>query len=377
MPTRPLAALLAAALALAASALAQEDWQLAHGPFVTASDVRAHNALGADIAEITAALAAPEPDFTAALTLYAFGKNFPWRDRTHSLGRFGDDYNGKIAAVLPASTAHFGSPSFQAEFMFAALAGTSRFQDAEPAERVAAAEGGALATVINWTRFELAEAQSKATAAEPNWSLENGSPKNWNEIFAFHFGPGGANSVHAALEASPEGADINAALYDALTSGQERIVAEAWAPDEAAEVAAILDRGAVLLLAAELDAAAMSDGAARETARARAAGLWRAAAEAVLRRDSEAAAIFEAASSARPRPKRSPRRPPPPPRCSTACLQSETSGDSRQRYRRSHRTDLAPRVRPQRFRPRCSAARSRSMRACSIRPSSARAARWS
>jgi hypothetical protein len=292
---RSLTALLAASLAFAAPAAALEDWQIAHGPFVTASDVRAHNALGADIAEIEAALAAPEPDFPAALTLYAFGKNFPWRGRTHSLGRFGDDYNGAMPRVLPAATAHFGSPSFQAEFMFSALAGTSHFQNAEPAERVAAVEGGALATVINWTRFELGMSQGKATAAEPNWSLENGSPKNWNEIFAFHFGPDGAHSVHASLEASPEGPAVNAALYDALARGQEKIVAETWAPEEAAEVAEIIDRGAVLLLAAALDAAAASEGAAREVARARAAGLWRGAAEAVLPRDPEAAAVIEAA----------------------------------------------------------------------------------
>jgi len=261
---------------------------------VTASDVRAHNALGADIAEIAAALAAPQPDFPGALTLYAFGKHFPWRDSTHALGRFADDYNGMIAAVLPDATAHFGSPSFQVEFMFSALSGTGRFQDAEPAERVAAVEGGALSTVINWTRFELAVSQSKATGSAPNWSLKNGSPKNWNEIFAFHYGPKGAHSVHAALEAAgaPE---VNAALYDALARGQEKVVGKVWAAEEADEVAAILDRGSVILLQKALAEGTVAKGSAREAARARAAGLWLGAAEAVLSIDPGAGLVIEAA----------------------------------------------------------------------------------
>jgi hypothetical protein len=69
--------------------------------------------------------------------------------------------------------------------------------------------------------------RSKALAATPNWALTNGSPKNWNEIFAFHFGPGGQHSVHAALEAVPGGAGVNAALYAALAEGQVHLLDQA------------------------------------------------------------------------------------------------------------------------------------------------------
>lgn len=303
MQTFPLRALLlAAAVALANPAAALEDWQIAHGPFVTAADVRPHNALPGDIADMRAALATEAPDFAAALDIYAFGRNFPWRERTHSLGRFGDDYNGAMARVLPEAVAHFGGPEFQMAFVFAALAGTSRFQDASPEGRIAAAEAGALATVVNWTRFELTMSESKSSAAEPNWDLSNGSPKNWNEIFAFHFGPEGGNSVHAALEALPGGAEVNAALYDALARGQEQVVAETWPEAEAAEVAALIDRGALLLLADALASAAEAGAAELETAQLRAAGLWLAAAEAVLPRDLAAAETIAAAVEGDPDP---------------------------------------------------------------------------
>jgi hypothetical protein len=125
--------------------------------------------------------------------------------------------------------------------------------------------------------------RSKALAATPNWALTNGSPKNWNEIFAFHWGPEGRHSVHAALEAVPGGAEVNAALYAALAEGQVHLLAERWAEAEAAVVARLLHEGALRLFhAALVDAAEAPDEAARSRAALRARGLWLAAAEAVL-----------------------------------------------------------------------------------------------
>jgi hypothetical protein len=270
-------------MGLATHAQTLEDWQLAHGGFVTASDVRPHNGLAQDRADMLAALARTPPDWAEALTVYTWGRNFPWRDMTHSLGRFADNYNGAMPQVLPASVAHWNNPSFAVLPVFSALAGTGAFYQVAPEARIAFVEGATLATIINWTRFELEMSRSKALAATPNWALTNGSPKNWNEIFAFHWGPEGRHSVHAALEAVPGGAEINAALYTALAEGQEHLLAERWAEAEAAVVARLLHEGALRLFhAALVDAAEAPDEAARSRAALRARGLWLAAAEAVL-----------------------------------------------------------------------------------------------
>jgi len=260
-----------------------EDWQLSHGGFVTASDVRPHNALPQDRGDMLAALAQTPPDWAGALTVYTWGRNFPWRDMTHSLGRFADNYNGAMPRVLPASVAHWTDPSFAVPPVFSALAGTGVFYQVAPEARIAFVEGATLATILNWTRFELVMSRSKALAETPNWALTNGSPKNWNEIFAFHFGPGGQHSVHAALEAVPGGAEVNAALYAALAEGQVHLLDQRWAEAEAAVVERLLHEGALRLLHAALTAADTAEGdAARARAVLHARGLWLAAAEAVL-----------------------------------------------------------------------------------------------
>ncbi|MDD7971376.1 hypothetical protein [Roseinatronobacter alkalisoli] len=279
---------LVAAIGLAVVSLpvrtqASDDWQLAHGGFVTASDVRPHNGLAQDRADILAALSGDTPDWAQALALYTWGANFPWRDMTHSLGRFADNYNGAMPAVLPLSVAHWGDGAFALAPVYSALAGTGAFSPLAPDARVAFIDGASLATILNWTRFELAMSERKALASEPNWALSNGSPKNWNEIFAFHWGPEGQHSVHAALEQVPDGAQVNAALYAALAEGQPQLLQERWAAAEAARVETLLHEGALrLFLAALMDADTASDDDSRTRAVMRARGLWLAAAEALL-----------------------------------------------------------------------------------------------
>jgi hypothetical protein len=273
-----------------------EDWQLSHGGFVTAADVRPHNGLPQDRADMLAALAQTPPDWAEALTIYAWGRHFPWRDRTHSLGRFADDYNGAMPAVVPLSVAHWGDPSFAVGPVFSALADTGVFYGQPDEARIAFIEGATLATIINWTRFELAMSERKALAAEPNWALTNGSPKNWNEIFAFHWGPEGRHSVHAALEDLPGGAEVNAALYAALAEGQEHLLEERWAEAEAAVVARLLHEGAMRLFHAALqEAESASEDAGRKAAVMRARGLWLAAAEAMLALAPDEVPVIESA----------------------------------------------------------------------------------
>lgn len=268
---------------LSATAQTLEDWQLSHGGFVTASDVRPHNGLPQDRADILAALSTDSPDWAQALTVYTWGANFPWRDMTHSLGRFADNYNGAMPAVLPHSVAHWDDVSFAVGPVYSALAGTGTFYQLSPEARIAFVDGATLATIVNWTRFELAMSERKALADEPNWALSNGSPKNWNEIFAFHWGPDGQHSVHEALDAVSGGAEVNAALYAALAEGQPHLLEERWAEDEAARVGALLHEGALRLFHAALaEAEDAHDDDVRIRAVMQARGLWLAAAEAML-----------------------------------------------------------------------------------------------
>lgn len=284
-------------------ACAAEEFQIGHGPFLSASDVRAHNKMPLDIRDVNAALDGETPDWAAALAAFSFGGNFP----KHSLALFADDYNGRFASHLPVSTAHFGGTGFLSGELFAALIGTGKYRQAETAERKALIAAGLESYALNWSRYELGESRRKATASEPNWSLENGSPKNWNEIFAFWYGPEGAHSVHAALEGREGGAAVNAALYQALADGQAVLVEKRWTDEHAEAVEAGFDKAGVALLTDALAKLAAADEAARPEARGRAAGYWLAAAEALagdaatakavevaLERDADAATVTAA-----------------------------------------------------------------------------------
>ena len=257
-----------------ALATAKEPWQLGHGPFVTASDVRDHNKAALDWRDLKALVTTSGPDWPEALRLYAYGRHFA----NHSLGIVADDYNGRFGAVLPLSSRHFGTPSFQALQWTGALMKTGRFRRAPDAERVAFLIGAAPALMINWARYELGEAERKATATPQNWALTNGSPKNWNEIFAFYYGPEGKDSVFEAV-ASADGNAVNDRLLAALSGGQEALVKQTWPAEEARRVRALLDQASLVLLRHAIAAGLDGDAA---LARQRAAGAWLAAAEAGL-----------------------------------------------------------------------------------------------
>lgn len=275
------AATLAVALGGAQVAHAQ-DWVIAEGAFETASDVTKHSRLATDRAGIMAALSGETPDYAEAMAIYASGRNFPWKGTTHSMGRFADDYNGDVAVALPRSVAHWGTSRFQTAPVFSALAGTDGMRAAPAEQRRALVSGATLATMLNWSRFELVMSRRKALAADPNWSLKKGSPKNWNEAFAFYHGPDGENAVHAALAGIDGGDAVNTALYEALAAGQDRLLEESWPAGHAAEAARTLDHAALLLFADALAEADGQTGPAREAALASAKGLWLAAAETVL-----------------------------------------------------------------------------------------------
>jgi hypothetical protein len=261
----------------------REPWQLGHGPFTTAADVRDHNQLGQDLADLRAALAQTPPDFAEALNVFAFGRHFPWQGRTHALGQFADDYNGKLGSYLAEASELYGGPTFLRDHAVSALAGTGPFRAASVEARAAAAETIAEGIVLAWCRFELLTARDKALAATPNWSLQNGAPKNWNEIFAFWYGPDGRHSLFEALaKGDPErGPALSAALLESLAAGQEDLVAERWPEVAAARVEALLDLAGIVLLESALAPRAELDEPAWPIAAAAARGRLLGAAQAL------------------------------------------------------------------------------------------------
>lgn len=284
------AAFLVVCGSLAAAAPAHAEWRLSEGPFTTASDVTAHNRMPLDVKEVNDALASG--DWPAALVKFGFGGNF----ENHSLAKFTDDYNGRLSSHVPTGSGHFGTPSYQNHALVAALTGSGRFAQATPEARAAFVDAGLVAVVINWSRYELGESARKAKLAEPNWSLQNGSPKNWNEIFAFYWGPEGKHSAFERVASLDGGSEINDALLATLAEGQEELVAEKWAGDAADKIAETLDAASTLLLADALEKAVNADDADVEAARAAAAGYWLAAADA-LADDAALAEAVEAALS--------------------------------------------------------------------------------
>lgn len=296
MPAPLLALALFATLPFAADA--REPWQIGHGPFLTASDVTAHNKFPLDMADIRALLQGDKPDWNAALVLFTYGKHF----RAHSVARFADNYNGRLNTYLAAATKHYGSASFQNAFLFSAIGDTGRFARQPAAVRIAALDAGMTALLINYARYELGEAERKAKAEKPNWSLENGAPKNWNEVFAFYYGPDGKHGAFEAVAKLPNGEKLNARILDALAKGQTDLVAQKWAPEAHAELVAALDAASIALFRDALNKFEAASQTELPVARARAQGFWLGAVDAVLRIDPGRAGFIETGLVSPPSP---------------------------------------------------------------------------
>jgi len=278
------------------SAQAREAWQIGHGPFLTASDVTAHNKFPQDMADIRALLAGDKPDWAAALVLFAYGKHF----KAHSVARFADNYNGRLDTYLGAAAKHYGNASFQNAFLFAAIGDTGRFARQPAAVRIAALDAGMTALLFNYARYELGESERKAKADKPNWSLQNGAPKNWNEVFAFYYGPGGKHGAFEAVAALPNGEKRNTRILSALAKGQADLVAQKWPVEAHAELVAALDAASIALFRDALTKASNAAEAEHPVARARAQGFWLGAVDAVLRTDASRAAVIDKALAGAP-----------------------------------------------------------------------------
>jgi hypothetical protein len=300
---------LAAGLSLGIAALpaSADDFAIEGEGFRTAADVRAHNRLPQDLADIRAALAGEAPDFTAALDRYAFGGNFDWRDGFHSFGIFADDYQGRMERTLPGAVGLTGDAAFAHRTLVSAMMGTGEFRgrgqtrSEDPAVRRAVVEEGLLATILNWCRLELTEASIRGPV-NGNWSLQNGSPKNWSELFAFWWGPNGAHSLHAEMTVLAERYALPAhptrLVTAELAAGQPALLEERWPEGEAAAITRALDLAALLLLVDRANdlQAALEDGdeAAQAVAFGAVRGTWLAGLDGIARADAPLAKTLHA-----------------------------------------------------------------------------------
>lgn len=251
--------------------------------------------MGQDIADVKAALAGEKPNWPAAITAFSTIKNFPG----HSLAIFADDYNSRLGAYLPAASKHFGHTKFQNSFFASAFFKSGAFRNASETERRAAIEGAAISLVLNWCRYELGESERKAKMSEPNWALTNGSPKNWNEVFAFYYGPDGKHAGFEAVAVVEGGTAINERMMIVLAEGQKDLVEKKWTPDAARKLTSTINAASLALLRDALKKAADAPDDQLGAARARAAGLWLGAAE-IVATDPVRAKAVEASFSGKP-----------------------------------------------------------------------------
>jgi hypothetical protein len=299
--------LLALSMAVSPAPAGAQGYAISAHGYSTAADVRPHARLALDVAEIRGLVSGFPPDFAAALARYAFGRHFSWRDSSHSLAFFADDYHNRMARVLPGAIPLFGADAgYQHRFMTAAFMGTGLFEgsgsrrSASSEARVAAIDTGMLALVLNWCRLELSEASIRGPRNN-NWSLADGSPKNWSELFAFWYGSDGRHSPHESMSRIVARFTIEqhptAALAASLAAGQRVVVARSWPEDHAHAIAATLDVAALLVFLdriADLGEGLSAGGATAQASVAALRAAWLAAADTLGRADADQARAVHA-----------------------------------------------------------------------------------
>ncbi len=146
-------------------------------------------------------------------------------------------------------------PTFQHQLIASALMGTGAFSgdgsrsSLPDAARISAIESGILATMLNWCRLEWIEASIRGPQ-DGNWSLANGSPKNWSKLLAFWYGFEGQHSLHEEMTRITERFNLpehpTRMLTTPLASGQVTFLTESWPEDDAEQVWVALDVAVLL-----------------------------------------------------------------------------------------------------------------------------------
>lgn len=219
------------------------DFLAAQGYFAV-SNVNDHNDLPKDVGEIADLLSVTEsgdvPDYDAIRKLYSKGKNSvkPNGD-VRTIAGFADgvdfgDPRKDFEVIFPDAVAYFGRADFLDAFLSSAIDGTGRFAYASDAQRAAAISQGLRSLLSYWVRFELRFSASKA--ADGNFACPKGAPHNWDEGFAFYYGPKGKDSLFAFARELSSDFDlrqpVNRVVTRAFRRGLERLVPDRPAPGQ-------------------------------------------------------------------------------------------------------------------------------------------------
>ncbi|MEM1009851.1 MAG: hypothetical protein AAGJ35_12710, partial [Myxococcota bacterium] len=157
---------------------------------------------------------------------------------------------------------------------------------------------GLLVLMSYWVRLELGKARNKTK--EGNTDPHKGGPHNWDEAFAFYWGPEGKHSLYALakdLEAkyNISNGGINDAVFSALQSGIKTMLEQQQEPLESAkQIQKQLTR---LFILAALDAAKTMDDASddneKQAARWSGFGYWLAIGSQIAKASPEAEQVFK------------------------------------------------------------------------------------
>lgn len=173
------------------------------------SQVNDHNALPRDIGDIHALLSVIDDgqqiDFAAIQAIYEQGKNsIKAKGSVRTIAAFVDGVDGSkpeknFENLFPVAFDYFGQPGFLEDFLGSAIRGEGRFAAASDKARAEAIKAGLYTALAYWVRFELRYSAYKAQAG--NFACPKGAPHNWDEGFAFYYGPNGRYSLYAFIEA--------------------------------------------------------------------------------------------------------------------------------------------------------------------------------
>lgn len=188
-----------------ARTLAVEPEFLSAKGYRAVSQVNDHNALPRDIGDIHKLLSVVEngetPDYAAIADIYNNGKNsIKSSGSVRTIAGFADGVDGSkpeknFESLFPSTVSYFGQPGFLAERLNDAISGEGHFRGASDEVRAAAISAGLYATLTYWVRFELRYSEYKGEAG--NFACPKGAPHNWDEGFAFFYGPKGRFSLFA------------------------------------------------------------------------------------------------------------------------------------------------------------------------------------
>lgn len=214
-----------------ARSLAVEPEFLSARGYAAVSSVNDHNDLPKDLRDIFGLLQASPPDFSGVAEIYRKGKNsVKSSGSVRKIAGFVDGVDAKkpeknFSSLLPETADYFQNPGFLATWLEAAIEGKDRFAGKSDAIRVAAIQEGLRVTMAYWVRFELRYSEYKGLAG--NFACPKGAPHNWDEGFAFYYGPQGRYSLYEFAEdmakLQPQAKKVNRRVLLAFRRGLRAI----------------------------------------------------------------------------------------------------------------------------------------------------------